>query len=108
MRNRCCSAVGLLRCGYRIPRWYRTRQAVSRYDTTSSTSVAVLIVARNGDRRCIRRAQALPAADMITSLAYAQGCTWVTRIRAAYGCNLFTMTAYTGESAKGCCSPAFS
>lgn len=26
----------------------------------------------------------------------------------AHGCNLFIMTAYTGESAKGCCSPAFS
>lgn len=70
--------------------------------------LTMLIVACDGDRRCIRRVQARPAADMITSRACMQGRKWVTRIRAAHGCNLFTMTAYTGESAKGCCSPAFS
>lgn len=68
----------------------------------------MLIVAREGDRRCMRRAEAVLAADMITSWACTQRRTWVTRARVAQGCNLFTITAYTGESAKGCCSPAFS
>ncbi len=50
----------------------------------------------------------LPRPTTSTSCQYTASHTDDAGGGIGQGYNLFTMTAYTGESAKGCCSPAFS